>query len=52
MDGKTNGKVILVVDDHADSADILARLLTISGHDVATATTSKDALRMAVARRS
>ncbi len=40
---------VLVVDDNVDSAEILARLLRKSGHDVRTAYTGPTALEVAVA---
>ncbi len=40
---------VLVVDDNVDSAEILAKLLRMSGHDVRTAYTGPTALEAAVA---
>lgn len=40
-------KRILVVDDNADAADAVAVLLSIEGHDVRTAFTAREALRVA-----
>ena len=42
---------ILLVDDHPDSLDLLARLLRRCGHDVETATSVEGAARAAAARR-
>lgn len=38
---------ILVVDDNADSAEMMAALLEIDGHEVATALSGQDALDLA-----
>jgi PAS domain S-box-containing protein len=40
---------VLVVDDNVDSAQIMAKLLTLSGHEVRTAYTGPTALEAAVA---
>jgi len=37
---------ILIVEDHADSAEVLRRLLVLDGHDVVVAGTVHDALRL------
>jgi CheY-like chemotaxis protein len=37
---------LLVVDDHADTADVLGQLLTLSGHDVRTAGSGQEALQL------
>jgi len=42
---------ILVVDDHRDSADTLAILLTIMGHDVRTAYDGQEAIELAAQYR-
>ena len=42
---------ILLVDDHAESVEPLARLLEMHGHDVTTAFTADEALGEARARR-
>jgi CheY-like chemotaxis protein len=42
---------ILVVEDHADSAALLERLLTRMGHTVATAACVREATALAAARR-
>lgn len=43
---RATSKRILIVDDHGDSAEFLARLLKFSGHQVAVAPTCQDALRL------
>lgn len=40
-------KKILIVDDNADAADMLAELLTLTGHSVRTAYTGKQAIAVA-----
>jgi PAS domain S-box-containing protein len=42
---------VLVVDDYLDSAEILAKLLRLSGHEVRTAHTGPDAIDAATASR-
>lgn len=37
---------VLVVDDHADSVEMLARVLELKGHDVTSVTSAADALRL------
>ena len=44
MDGP---RTILVVEDHADTAEVLVRVLEKSGHDVITAGTFAEAVRVA-----
>ena len=46
-DPPARGCRVLVVDDNVDSADILAQLLTISGHEVRTAYTGPAGLVVA-----
>jgi signal transduction histidine kinase len=49
--GGDNGNVVplrvLVVEDHADTAAVLRRLLSMAGHDVKTAKNAADALALA-----
>lgn len=40
----TDAVRVLIVEDHADTADVLAKLLKLSGYQVATAGTAKSAL--------
>ncbi len=40
---------MLVVEDHADTANVLRRLLSLAGHDVKTAKNATDALALAAA---
>lgn len=42
---------VLVVDDNVDSADMVASLLSFCGHEVVTAHTGTDAIRLALAFR-
>jgi PAS domain S-box-containing protein len=45
--GKKNGLRVLVVDDHADTALVLSKLLSMSGHKVRTAANAAAALDLA-----
>lgn len=47
----TSGRRILVVDDHTDSAMLLARLLKIEGHEVRTAGSLAGARKMCEAEK-
>jgi PAS domain S-box-containing protein len=47
VDRPAHGGRVLVVDDNVDSAEIMAALLRLSGHDVRTAYTGPDALEVA-----
>jgi len=46
---RTQDLRILIVEDHADSAEVLRRLLVLDGHDVVVAGTVYDALRLSAA---
>src|SRR2546430_15423362 len=48
---RSNGLVgmrILVVEDHRDSLEAMRRLLAIHNHDITTATTLRDAVRLCI----
>jgi PAS domain S-box-containing protein len=45
--GARNGRRILVADDNRDAAEMLAALLTLSGHDVHTASSGEEAIEKA-----
>jgi CheY-like chemotaxis protein len=49
--GESRSLSVLLVDDHKDSLDLLARLLRRCGHAVETATRVEDALRAIGGRR-
>jgi CheY-like chemotaxis protein len=51
MRTSSQGCNVLVVEDHVESADVLARLLRMCGHQVKTAHTAKDALDLAANER-
>ncbi len=46
-----SGRRILLADDNQDGAELLARLLELSGHEVYTANTGIDALKLAYQHR-
>jgi CheY-like chemotaxis protein len=51
MRTSSRGCNVLVVEDHVESADVLARLLRMCGHQVKTAHTARDALDLAAKER-
>jgi CheY-like chemotaxis protein len=46
-----NPRHVLVVDDNADGADMLATFLEFEGHDVKVATSGADAVEIAIATK-